>query len=121
MNNKIVGGRGIEVHEGVALTSTIIPQHLSDPMVGVLRLHAGQIESFNGSNWILYQQAPVVVFVGLDSKTCVTLAWVEAQRELENHQAALMETHPELRAARAAVVKAAANLNMLTKIATGTS
>ena len=85
-------------HVTIGGNGTIMPYinpNSNNPMIGMLRVHNGSVQVFDGQNWSTW--GPSYPTVGLDADTCELLIWCKQQRESQARLEALMKKHPGLK------------------------
>ena len=84
-------------HVTIGGNGTIMPYinpNSNNPMIGMLRVHNGSVQVFDGQNWSTWGSS--YPSIGLDADTCELLKWCKQQRESQARLEALMQKHPGL-------------------------
>jgi hypothetical protein len=85
-------------HVTIGGNGTIMPYinpNSNNPIIGMLRVHNGSVQVFDGQNWSTWGSS--YPSIGLDADTCELLKWCKQQRENQAQLEALMQKHPGLK------------------------
>ena len=90
-----------------------ISSNQNNPIQGMIRINNTELEVFNGTGW---QSLPSsYATVGLDQDVLDVVQWARTQRQLEQNRQTLIKNNPALAKAWAAVQRAEANFDILSK------
>jgi len=112
MIKNLMGGPGIVVSGG-NVTYPYVPQNSNSPIQGMIRLNGQDFQVFDGSGW--QQLTTAYPSVSLDPETQDLLLWARTQRQMELNRKTLIANNPALQKAYAAVQRAEANFDILSK------
>jgi hypothetical protein len=108
----LMGDRGVIVSGG----NTGVPyvnMDVTKPMQGMIRVWGSDMQVFDGNSWMTMSTS--YASVSLDAETQDLLQWARTQRTLEMNRATLVKNNPALEKAYAAVKRAEANFDILSK------
>ena len=108
----LMGTCGVTVSGGDT-SLPYINQNPNNPIQGMIRVNMTALEVFNGTAWQTLPSSYATV--SIDQEVLDVIQWARTQRQLDMNRKTLIENNPALQKAYAAVKRAEANFDILSK------
>ena len=108
----LMGTTGVTVSAGNP-SLPYVSQNNANPMQGMIRVMGSDMQVFDGNGWITISGSYATV--SLDAEAQDLLQWARTQRQLELNRKTLIENNVAMAKAWAAVQRAEANFDILSK------